>query len=54
MVEDGAGRRTLYAPTRQLAEFLRAAYRFHDVQVPPPVVIIDRCACAGAAAASPC
>jgi hypothetical protein len=35
MVEDGAGRRTLYAPTRQLAEFLSAAYRFHDVQVAP-------------------
>jgi hypothetical protein len=33
MVEDRAGRRTLYAPTRQLAEFLSAAYRFHDVQV---------------------
>jgi hypothetical protein len=33
MVEDPAGRRTLYAPTRQLAEFLAAAYRFDDVQV---------------------
>jgi hypothetical protein len=33
MVEDPAGHRTLYAPTPQLAEFLTAAYRFHDVQV---------------------
>jgi hypothetical protein len=33
MVEDPAGRRTLYAPTPQLAEFLGAAYRFDDVQV---------------------
>jgi hypothetical protein len=33
MVEDPAGRRTLYAPTPQLAEFLTAAYRFDDVQV---------------------
>ena len=33
MVEDPAGRRTLYAPTRQLAEFLSPAYRFHDVQI---------------------
>jgi hypothetical protein len=33
MVEDRAGRRTLYAATPQLAEFLRAAYRSHDVQV---------------------
>jgi hypothetical protein len=33
MVEDPAGHRTLYAPTPQLAEFLSAAYRFHDVQV---------------------
>jgi hypothetical protein len=35
MVEDPAGHRTLYAPTPQLAEFLSAAYRFHDVQVAP-------------------
>jgi hypothetical protein len=35
MVEDPAGHRTLYAPTAQLAGFLRAAYRFHDVQVAP-------------------
>jgi hypothetical protein len=35
MVEDPAGHRTLYAPTPQLAEFLSAAYRFHDVQVVP-------------------
>jgi hypothetical protein len=33
MVEDGAGRRSLYAPTPQLAEFLSAAYRFDDVLV---------------------
>jgi hypothetical protein len=33
MVEDPAGHRTLYAPTPELAEFLSAAYRFHDVQV---------------------
>jgi hypothetical protein len=33
MVEDPAGHRTLYAPTPQLAQFLTAAYRFHDVQV---------------------
>jgi hypothetical protein len=33
MVEDPAGQRTLYAPTQQLAEFLSAAYGFHDVQV---------------------
>ena len=33
MVEDPAGHRTLYAPTPQLAEFLTAAYGFHDVQV---------------------
>jgi hypothetical protein len=31
MVEDPAGHRTLYAPTPQLAGFLSAAYRFHDV-----------------------
>jgi hypothetical protein len=35
MVEDPAGHRTLYAPTPQLAEFLAAAYRFHDVQIGP-------------------
>jgi hypothetical protein len=35
MVEDPTGHRTLYAPTLQLAGFLRAAYRFHDVQVAP-------------------
>jgi hypothetical protein len=35
MVQDPAGRRTLYAPTRQLATFLGAAYRFDDVQVVP-------------------
>jgi hypothetical protein len=33
MVEDPTGHRTLYAPTPELAEFLGAAYRFHDVQV---------------------
>jgi hypothetical protein len=33
MVEDPTGHRTLYAPTPELAEFLSAAYRFHDVQV---------------------
>jgi hypothetical protein len=33
MVEDPAGHRILYAPTPQLAGFLRAAYRFDDVQV---------------------
>jgi hypothetical protein len=33
MVEDPAGHRTLYAPTPQLAEFLSAAYGFHNVQV---------------------
>jgi hypothetical protein len=33
MVEDPAGHRTLYAPTSELAEFLAAAYRFHDVHV---------------------
>jgi hypothetical protein len=33
MVEDPAGHRTLYAPTPELAEFLAAAYHFHDVQV---------------------
>jgi hypothetical protein len=33
MVEDPAGHRTLYAPTPQLAEFLSAAYGFHDIQV---------------------
>ncbi len=33
MAEDPAGRRTLYAPTPQLAAFLGAAYRFDDVQV---------------------
>jgi hypothetical protein len=32
MVEDPAGHRTLYAPTSELAEFLAAAYRFHDVR----------------------
>ena len=35
MVEDPAGRRTLYAPTRELAAFLDAAYRFDDVRVAP-------------------
>jgi hypothetical protein len=35
MAEDPAGHRTLYAPTAQLAAFLGAAYRFHDVQVAP-------------------
>jgi hypothetical protein len=35
MTEDPAGHRTLYAPTPQLAQFLTAAYRFHDVQVVP-------------------
>ena len=33
MVEAPTGHRTLYAPTPQLARFLTAAYRFHDVQV---------------------
>ena len=33
MAEDPAGRRTLYAPTPQLAAFLASAYRFDDVQV---------------------
>ncbi len=33
MVEDPDGRRTLYAPTPQLARFLGAAYRFDDVRV---------------------
>jgi hypothetical protein len=33
MVEDPAGHCTLYAPTPQLAEFLSAAYGFHDVQI---------------------
>jgi hypothetical protein len=33
MVEDPTGHRTLYAPTPQVAEFLSAAYSFHDVQV---------------------
>jgi hypothetical protein len=32
MVEDPIGHRTLYAPILELAEFLTAAYRFHDVQ----------------------
>jgi hypothetical protein len=35
MVEDPAGHRTLYAPTRQLADFIDAAYRFDDVRVVP-------------------
>jgi hypothetical protein len=35
MAEDPAGHRTLYAPTPEVAEFLTAAYRFHDVQVAP-------------------
>ena len=35
MAEDPAGRRTLYAPTPQLAAFLAAAYRFDDVKVVP-------------------
>jgi hypothetical protein len=34
VVEDPAGHRTLDAPTPELAEFLSAADRFHDVQVP--------------------
>lgn len=33
MVEDPAGHRTLYTPTRQLAEFLTATYRFDQVHV---------------------
>ena len=33
MVEDPAGRRSLYAPTPQLAEFLGEVYRFDEVQV---------------------
>jgi hypothetical protein len=33
MVEDPSGHRTLYAPTPHLAEFLTAAYGFHNVQV---------------------
>jgi hypothetical protein len=33
MVEDPAGRRTLYAPTPQLGAFLAAVYSFHDVQI---------------------
>jgi hypothetical protein len=33
MAEDPTGRRTMYAPTPQLAAFLTAAYRFDDVQV---------------------
>jgi hypothetical protein len=35
MVQDPAGRRTLYAPTLQVAEFLAAAYRFDEVRVVP-------------------
>jgi hypothetical protein len=35
MAEDPAGRRTLYAPTPELAAFLTAAYRFDDVRVVP-------------------
>jgi hypothetical protein len=35
MVEDPVGHRTLYAPTRQLAAFLTASYRFDQVQVVP-------------------
>jgi hypothetical protein len=35
MVQDPAGHRALYAPTRQLAEFLAATYRFDQVQVAP-------------------
>ena len=35
MVEDPAGHRTLYAPTRQLAALLAAAYRFDEVRVAP-------------------
>ena len=33
MVEDPAGRRSLYAPTPRLAEFLAGVYRFDDVQI---------------------
>ena len=33
MVEDPAGRRSLYAPTPELAEFLAGIYRFDEVQV---------------------
>ena len=33
MVEDPAGRRSLYAPTPQLAEFLGGIYRFDEVQI---------------------
>jgi hypothetical protein len=33
MVEDPAGRRSLYAPTPPLAEFLTDVYRFDEVQV---------------------
>jgi len=32
MVEDAAGRRSLYAPTPELAEFLAGVYRFDEVQ----------------------
>jgi hypothetical protein len=35
MVEDPAGRRSLYAPTPQLAEFLGHVYRFDEVEVGP-------------------
>jgi hypothetical protein len=35
MAEDPAGRRTLYAPSAELANFLAAAYRFDDVKVAP-------------------
>ena len=35
MVEDPAGRRSLYAPTPQLAEFVGRVYRFDEVQVGP-------------------
>jgi hypothetical protein len=33
MVEDPAGRRSLYAPTPRLAEFLAGVYRFDEIQV---------------------
>jgi hypothetical protein len=33
MVEDPAGHRMLYAPTRELAEFLGEVYRFDEVQL---------------------
>ncbi|TKV27317.1 hypothetical protein FDK12_11435 [Arthrobacter sp. NamB2] len=35
MAEDGAGRRTLLAPTREVAEYVAATYTFDDVVIVP-------------------